>query len=498
MLQKIMENKKEMLLLVLNKGQRVLAAGGKNAWAASAPHAKQMAMKIYEKVDPEPISAENWYRDAAQVCEDLSDCILPEEDRIKLKIKRVLAGKLGAAGAAASVFSMASLLGTASTGTAIGSLSGAAFTSAALAWVGGSMFVGSVIVGGAAIAGAMGTVKASQWVKYRLYGKKKNRHDLTEQEELIVGVCAPLAIAFQQQHVLGQALTPYTAKVLHDDVLMPLSGLLNEYKFDNQNLPILSRSKLNDSVKKIHDLCSYLTYWLKRNSSITTGVISAVLLQLLAEIIPDFNPDERLVLEALQRSNTDLSNATDEELSGYVKAMTPEQLMGLHNNIKGIYHEKKFAAIENNDGDEYVVELFEATNHPGADVKIINTLTGEIKEVQLKATSYLSYIKEHNERYEDIAVFATTEVANLEGSIESTNLSNAELDGEVSSVFEELSDDYSPEVIASMSIAAIVTLARNAKVLLQGNKMQQNEKVRLVEDGVVSAGAAGLMHLIIG
>jgi len=54
-------------------------------------------------------------------------------DGLSSRISRGAAFKLGAAGASVGIFSVASLLGTASTGTAIGTLSGAAFTGASLA-----------------------------------------------------------------------------------------------------------------------------------------------------------------------------------------------------------------------------------------------------------------------------------------------------------------------------------------------------------------------------
>ena len=70
------------------------------------------------------------------------------------------------------------------------------------------------------------------------------------------------------------------------------------------------------------------------------------------------------------------------------------------------------------------VELFEEYNHPGADIKLINTETGVEKVFQLKATDYLSYIKKHNEKYEDISVLATEEVAKLDPDIGTTGISN--------------------------------------------------------------------------
>lgn len=61
------------------------------------------------------------------------------------------AGALGSAIAVGGAWGLASLIGTASTGTAIGTLSGAAATNATLAWLGG----GAISAGGAGMAGGM-------------------------------------------------------------------------------------------------------------------------------------------------------------------------------------------------------------------------------------------------------------------------------------------------------------------------------------------------------
>ena len=184
-------------------------------------------------------------------------------------------------------------------------------------------------------------------------------------------------------------------------------------------------------------------------------------------------------------------------MASYIQGMEPSQITGLSNNIKGIYHELIFQNRENNDGDQYVVEVFEATNHAGSDVCIINTLTGDVKEVQLKATKYASYIREHNEKYEDIAVFATEEVASIDDEITSSGFSNAELNEDVATVFDGLNDYDDPSAFTSISIAAMVTLARNSRVLLRGSSISQQEKEKLVKDGTIAASVAGFVHLII-
>ena len=132
------------------------------------------------------LSSENWYTQAAESCESVGDALLRPKKGTSQRIVSVAAGKLGMIGVPAAIFSTAAMLGTASTGTAIGTLSGAAFTSAALAWVGGSVAVGAVILTVAGIAGGVGAAIGAGWVgKKYLFGKKRHRSDLDDRERRI-------------------------------------------------------------------------------------------------------------------------------------------------------------------------------------------------------------------------------------------------------------------------------------------------------------------------
>lgn len=448
------------------------------------------------KESRETISDVNWYKRSALACEDMSDALLREDSGTSTKITKGVVGKLGAAGTSVGIFSIASLLGTASTGTAIGSLSGAAFTSASLAWLGGSVAMGSIIIGVASIAGGIGAVLGAGWVfKKYVYGSKREKSELELKEQNIIDTCLALSIAFRNQEASGIPLDPISANALYTDALKPLTDDLLEYKIKTESWPFMARKRLEDSLEKLVNVSNYLKDISNKNPSMRIGIVSSVFIQLISEDISSWDENEILVIEALRRSKNELHNASYEELSEYVKKLDPESLQ---NNVKGIYHELRFARDMNENSDEYIVELFEATNHPGADVKIINTITGDVKEIQLKATEYLTYIKKHNEKYQDIEVFATSEVAELDEGITSTNISNKEITNDTSDVLETL-DDYSNSTVASsMSVAAMVTLAKNAKVLLRKGKMTQKEREKMTKDGLVAAGVAGITSLLIG
>ena len=451
----------------------------------------------------ETISDDNWNIKTAIACEDVVDAITREENGASQKITKAFAGKLGAAGTSVGIFSIASLIGTAGTGTAIGSLSGAALTSATLAWIGGSMFIGSVLLTVAAVAGGLGAALGAGFVfKKYVFGKKREKTELDEKEQNIIAACIALATAFRQKEKEGKPLDPLVVKALYGEALQPLCEELLEFQLKTKSWTSFAKRRIKNSIKVLTYLTNYLKVCFKNSPNVTIGTLSAVILQLLSETPHDlkFEDNEQLVLEALRGSNKILSEASIKDLGDYVKNQDPSQLKGLLNSITGKYHELRYQMHVNSTDDNLRVELFEEYNHPGADIKLINTETGEEKVFQLKATDYLSYIKKHNEKYEDISILATEEVAKLDPDIGTTGISNMEIREEVSDVFDSLKskDDVDFGVGSSMTVAAMITLARNVKVILKGSKMTYDEKSKLVQDGMIAAGVAGVISLLIG
>ena len=174
-------NKTETTRKLVSKALRAAVRSTSAVGAKAAEYAAKTASDLTRRF--EPPSRDNWYPCAASRCEAVSDAILNDKRGTSERVVHVAAGKLGAFGVPAAIFSTAALIGTASTGTAIGSLSGAAFTSAALAWVGGSVALGGVILGVAAAAGGIGAVIGAGWVaKKYVFGKKRTKADLDERE----------------------------------------------------------------------------------------------------------------------------------------------------------------------------------------------------------------------------------------------------------------------------------------------------------------------------
>lgn len=450
---------------------------------------------------------ENFYEKGATTLEDLVDALLIEKRGTSARVVRALSAKLGAAGATVGIFSIASLLGTASTGTAISSLSGAAFNSAALAWIGGGVAAGGWIVLGVAAIGGAAAYFGSKKILSKWTGKRRKRKSLDTQEKLFIETCLMLATAFRKRAEHNSVLDLITAQALHNNLSEDLNQQLNICISKVSEWPSIPLNRLEKRRGELEALLAALTELnekpaeSKNRSSIcapvVTGVISATIMKLMASELPSFSYDEQLVLEALRRSKNSLAEASDLELSNYVQTLSVEQMGGLKNNVKGIYHELAFQNRENLDGDEYIVELFANTNHAGADVRIINVETGDIVEVQLKATNYASYVREHNEKYENISILTTSEVAEESSDWSSSGFSNENLTAETSSTLHRLNEGADADIAESMGVAAMITLAVNAKSMLKGQALSTKAKQKMIQDGVVAASVAGLVQLIL-
>ena len=179
------------------------------------------------------------------------------------RIVNATVAHLGAAGATAGVFGLAALVGTAGTGTAISTLSGAAATSATLAWIGGSVFTGTIVVAGVAIAG--------WWGAKRLWrGKDRTYENLSVVEQQLVNACATLAKAFREQAKSGDAVDPATIAFVHRDGLVPLLEKLEDYVRLEQYrqlvtgpLSLGSRGRLLYRMRRLRDRTRELDRWLR-------------------------------------------------------------------------------------------------------------------------------------------------------------------------------------------------------------------------------------------
>ncbi len=449
-----------------------------------------------------PISVENWYDKAALISEQTVDALLNQSSGTAGRVVRGLAAKLGGVGATAGVFSIASIFGTASTGTAISTLSGAAFNSAALAWIGGSVASGALIVSGVGILGGIVAYLGARHLLSGINGKTRKKEQLDDQEARVVETLLLLAASFRKQSGIDAKLQPLAAYALRVDAFDPLTKELAKCIRKVSDWPEQPRKRLEDQIGRLNELRGFL---IKAGGdgqrgmigkSMRTGIESATLLKLQAKRLPQFSDDENLVLKALRLTSNRLSNASIDQLAEYVQSMSPEQIPVLAKNLKGIYRKLLDERREDNDSDEYVVELFEVSNRPGTDVRITNTDTGEVITVQLEATNYSSYLRNHNQRYENVELFKSTEAADNDVAFPSSRFSDTELPKDSTGIGESLQLARA-DIIESMGVAAMVNVARNAGAYLAGQSVSPARKKMMIEDGVVVASVAGLTQLIL-
>lgn len=231
----------------------------------------------------------------------------------------------------------------------------------------------------------------------------------------------------------------------------------------------------------------------------SAAVVVAVCLQrLLDDPSRAWSVDEELVLDALRRSAKHLEGATTEDLAAYLAALAPDQLRGVVSNVKGIYHELLFVHAENIDADDVSARVFEATNHPGADVEFI--VDGDvIQAVQLKAVASPQAIFEHLARYPDIEVLATKEVASTLQGIASSGFSNVQLSGDVERVFTQISDpgpSLETEIADGAATSALFAGAIAAGQVLRSGKVSRQQLATAFGDvsvGLVTATALNVL-----
>lgn len=234
------------------------------------------------------------------------------------------------------------------------------------------------------------------------------------------------------------------------------------------------------------------------NKRVYISIIPAVLLKLIGgQQAHAFTSDEMLVIEAIKRSDNDLVDANIEEISTYLSQYSSEQLQGISNNVKGIYHEIKFVEAENTDGDDIDAELYELTNHPGADVRLTNTTTGEITNVQLKAANSTHYVGEHLDKYPDINVLATEEVANNLSDVESSGFSNEELSNDVSHTLNEITENGG-YIESTATTSGLISAVLNTKAILEGKQSSSIAARKTLEDIGIATASAVIIEVLIG
>lgn len=472
----------------------ITAKGTKSAAGAGQRYIDKQRTLIAEP------SATNFYKKAAMTCEATVDALLNQKDGTAERIVRGLAAKLGAAGATVGIFSIASIFGTASTGTAISSLSGAAFNSAALKWIGGSMAVGGPIV---ALVGLIGGGLAYFFTRMflrKFTGKKRNAKQLDDQESNVINTLMLLAASFRQQSTPQRQLDPISASVLHHDVFAALSDELELCIEKVSDWPPMPLNKLRKQILRIQNLNEYLQNFAAiagyQQGMVgvprQTDAVSTTILKLLSKRTPPLDGEEQRALDAIRRTDRKLVDASTDMVQDFVWSLRINRIRRFTDKARQIYLDMNAESDTTSVSNIYVVTIYQQPDHTGAEVTLQNSQTGEEVTVSLSGEKYAAFVKEHNEASGDVSLFSNGEGSEIAKDFSAN--SNEEFEGDESSVAQTREGT---DFVESMGVAGMINLARNAQTLLRGKTMSKKRKQQLIQDGVATASVAGLTQLIL-
>ncbi len=408
---------------------------------------------------------------------------------------KLLSAKVAGVAGSVTLFSLVSTFGTAGTGTAIASLSGAAATNATLASIGGAvgggMAAGALVMSGVGILVGIGA--------YKLFASNARDFDsLPDEDKQIVSTAGMLLAAIREQLDNEKVeLTAEDTTVFLEQSLVPFQ----EYLENNADTICSRLDTKNALAYRQHVLRDFPLVVIEgfRHYSRTAPVsvealIGGAFYALITNSALDGTPEELLVLDALRRSKASLEEASEAELATYLDSFSPEQMRGVANNVKGIYHEMRWIEDYNaSHSDSYAV-MHESTIHQGSDVQVYSKDSDELlEEFQLKSTASVSYVREHQEKYSDIEVLATSEASSEIDGVESSGFSNVDMTSSVDGVFDEVaSNTISDRVVESAELAGLVGAGRGALAVLNGQAELSDAGKRTLGTVVQAAAATGI------
>jgi hypothetical protein len=440
----------------------------------------------------------------------INACILQvsrdEAELLGNKLGAAIAAKIAGAATVGTLLSLVSTFGAAGTGTAIAGLSGAAATNATLAWVGsllgGGMAAGTVLTGGVALAVGVGV--------YKIVGSEARQYEeLSVQERRVVESSGFLIAAINE--ILEddkKTLSIEDARSLLDNTLKPLHKLLHEQaedicaNLDKKNAIAFRQHALIDFEKQVINGFGFFI-----NEETATQrkrypelAIAGVLYALLTRSSLDDSRETQLALMAIRRVRSDWADVSESEMSETLASFSKEQLQGMANNAKGIYHELLFVDDFNRGHCDTYAAIHESTNFAGSDVVIRSRETDEVvSEFQLKASSTNGIVNEHFKKYPDIDVLATEEIAaNIEGC-ESSGINNEEITDKMDYVLDTMVDHTElGRVGDAAEMAGLVTAGQEALKVLSGERSIAKAGGNVLKAAGITASSTALVVYLFG
>jgi len=232
------------------------------------------------------------------------------------------------------------------------------------------------------------------------------------------------------------------------------------------------------------------------------AAIGGVFAALLTREPLDDSTESRLVLEGLRRSTLDLHDASLEQLGDYLRLQSPEELKGVAANVKGIYHELWYVEHYNATHEDTYARIFEASNHPGSDVEIVDANTGQVvREIQLKAVESSAAVNMHFERYPQIDVMATDEVAATihNHRVDASGFANTKLESDVVSRLDGLRDDTVATRTGDAALLGLgIASAAELMQMLRGERRFPEAIMNTAAKVGTAAGATALTAMLFG
>jgi len=470
--------------IVIQPGAEYLETSGINerlyqtgATLASAYGQTRAVIKPYFAPESARELLQNTRYELARITATLMQTNTDETDRLARQFSSAFTAKASGVVAAGLTLATVGTLGTASTGTAIATLSGAAANSASLYWlgsvVGGGVAAGAIMTGGVSLVAGLAAYKF-------LNSESRSFETLSVVEQDLVQGCWLLIARIDELLKLEPVmLGDAAAQTDLDRILLPLYQMLDENAdaicehLDSRHRLVLRQHVLVDFERVV--IRGY-RYWANNATAAAPAdieyIIGGAFYALLTRTALDDSPQSQLVLQALRRSAQELIDATEGEISDYLDRYSDAQLKGIANNVKGIYHELLYVQQYNASHSSTYAELFEQTNHPGADVIIRNASTHHVLEqYQLKAAQATGTVEAHLQRYADIRVLATEEVAQRMDGIESSGISNAVITQHTNHDLDALADNtVEDRVLTSLGLATCMAGGQEFVALLRGLK----------------------------
>lgn len=372
-------------------------------------------------------------------------------------VGRFVGGKLAGVTAMSAFYSAVATFGTASTGTAIGSLSGAAATNATLYWIGGLVGGGvaagaTVMTFGAAVIGA-----GAIWVCSKLFGTKPRKLEtLSLTEKRILCSCDILLRSLETpekqsaSHRVRISL-PSERHLYSKYAVQPLLSAIAVTLFSEggkkhlkENLTRKHRKKLQDQYRRLRAWSEAFSrtfphkplfkprdqntrrssvlvrLWnsiFKRNHSkrgrevpeyrsTASSAICITVQSLLEGREGPMNFEQRLVMDAMRRSDESLRSETPEALAQHIRTLAPEQLSSLVSKTRVELHKSLLNRGGANNGAS--VDAARGTDQfpPGYDVEY-GLQADRVSWVKITAKANPEVLHEHFQRYPHIGIRAS-------------------------------------------------------------------------------------------